>query len=50
MKNIFYNLSLYGLGLGLLSLIPDLDGNLFIPLWASIPLIAVSGIAEWRLR
>ena len=50
MKKVFYNLAFLGLGVGLLSLIPNLDGELFMPLWASIPLIAVSGFAEYKLR
>jgi len=50
MKKAFYNFSSYGLCIGLASLIPDLDGNLFLPLWASIPMIIIFGVAEKRLR
>lgn len=50
MTKILSKLPFYGLGLGFLSLIPNLDGELFMPLWFSLPLIAISGFAEWRMR
>jgi hypothetical protein len=50
MTKFLSKLPFYGIGIGLLSLIPNLDGELFMPLWVSLPLLAVSLFAEWRMR
>jgi hypothetical protein len=46
MKNFLYALPFYGIGFGLISLIPNLDGQTLLPLWGALSLLVISGTAE----